>query len=263
MLTIQDYTVVSSLEEAYKMLQKRRINTLLGGGAFLSLGSKRIGTALDLSGLGLDYINDLVDAIEIGAMTSFRQIETSKLLQENFSGILPHAVSTIGGIQLRNIVTAGATVYSRYGFSDFLTALMVLDADVVLFQKGRISLDKFMKDGSPRDIVIKIILPKSELTAAYKSLRNSTSDLAILNAAVSRKGSTWRIAVGARPQRAALAVAAAEYLANNPLTPESIQHAAQLAAQELVFGTNLRAGREYRQEICQVLVKRAVMEVVK
>lgn len=262
MLTIQDYAVVNSLDEAYEILKKRRINTLLGGGGFLRLGSKRIGTAIDLSNLGLDYINELDDVIEIGAMTSFRQIETSSVLQKYFAGVLPKAVSTIGGIQLRNIVTIGATVYSRYGFSDLLTALMVLDADVLLYQKGKISLKKFMKEGSPRDIVSKIIIPKTDLRASFLSLRNSKNDLAVLNAAVSRQGLSWRIAVGARPQRAALALNAAEYLAGTPLSPESIRRTAELASQELVFGTNLRAGADYRKNICQVLIKRAVTEVL-
>lgn len=262
MLTIQDYAAVNSLDEAFELLEKRRINTLLGGGAFLRLGSKRIGTAIDLSKLALDYVNEMDNVIEIGAMTTLRQIETSSALLNNFTGVLPRAASAIGGVQLRNIATVGGTVYSRYGFSDFLTALMVLNADVLLYKKGKIPLEQFMKEGSPRDILIKVIVPKTGLKASFLSVRNSKNDLAVLNAAVSRQDSRWRIAVGARPQRAALAVNASLYLSESLRLPESVERAAILACKELVFGTNLRAGAEYRKNICQVLVKRAITEVL-
>ena len=57
MYTINQYVKVKSLEEAYELNQKR-MNAVLGGTLWLRLGSRAIQTAIDLSGLGLDQIED-------------------------------------------------------------------------------------------------------------------------------------------------------------------------------------------------------------
>lgn len=262
MFTIQDYALPETLEEAYRLLNKKKSSTILGGCAFLRMGSKKIGTGIDLSKLKLKYIEENDDAIEIGAMTTFREIETNPILQKHFYGILPKSVKNIVGIQLRNIVTAGATVYARYGFSDFITALLSLDTDVVLYQVGRISLEEFLEKGSEKDILTKIIISKTNRKAIFKDMRNSHSDYSILNVAVSCKENDFKIVVGARPQRAKIAKEASVYLGKSKLTEEDIEKASIIAVDELNFGSNIRGSKEYRKNICQVLVKRAIMEVL-
>lgn len=262
MLTIQDYILLESLEEAYEVLKANKNNTILGGCAFLKMGSKKIGKAVDLSNLHLNYIEENENTIEIGAMTTFREIETSPILKQYFNGILPKSVESIVGIQLRNIVTVGATVYSRYGFSDFITGLLSLDAEVVLYNAGRISLEEFLKNGAERDILEKIVLKKNNRKAAFQMMRNSKSDYAVLNVAVSELDNNWKIVVGARPQRAEIAKKASRYLAESEGKIEDIEQASMIAAGELIFGSNMRSSKEYRQSICRVLVKRAIMEVL-
>jgi len=262
MLTIKDYVLPKTLEEAYTILNLNKNNAILGGCAFLRLGSKQIETAIDLSDLALKYINEKDNQIEIGAMTTLREIETSPVLQKKFSGILPESVKNVGGVQLRNIVTVGGTVYSRYGFSDLNTALLSLDTDVVLHRKGRISLEEFLEKGAQKDILEKIIIRKTKCQASFKMMRNSAADYAILNVAVSKNDNDWKIAVGARPQRAKIAKEAGKYLAGSKKTNEEIEEAAVIATKELAFGSNTRGSKEYRESICKVLVKRAIMEVI-
>ena len=84
MYTIRQFLCPSSLEEAYQALTAARNNTVLGGCMWLRLGRRAIGTAIDLSALGLDRITDTGDTIEIGAMVSLRQLETSKLLRQQY-----------------------------------------------------------------------------------------------------------------------------------------------------------------------------------
>lgn len=262
MLAIQDYVLPETLEEAYEVLNTKRNNTILGGCAFLRMGSKKIGTAIDLSNLNLNFIQENEETIEIGAMTTFREVETSPILEKYFDGILPKSVSDIVGVQLRNIVTVGATVYSRYGFSDFITALLSLDAEVVLYNAGRVSLEEFLKNSSKKDILIKIIIEKTNRKAAFQMIRNSKSDYAILNVAVSKLDNDWKVVVGARPQRSEIAKDASEYLAESNGTMEEIEHAANVAVNELTFGSNIRGSEQYRKSICKVLVRRAIMEVL-
>ena len=81
------------------------------------------------------------------------------------------------------------------------------------------------------------------------------------NVSVSNTNGNFKICVGARPQRATVAVKASEFLSNNELNNENIIKASKIAAEELSFGSNMRASREYRKAICISLVKNALMEV--
>lgn len=265
MIAIKEYSIPASIEEAYELLKEKRNSMVFGGGAFIRMGTKNITTAIDLSKSNLDYITEDEDTIQIGAMTTFGNIEHSKILKENFNDILAKSVREIVGIQLRNIVTVGGTVYSRYGFSDFITGLLALDTTVNLHKQGSISLEKFLKEGSKeRDILESIWIKKDNRKASFLSMRNSKGDYAILNAAISNLNGEYRIAVGARPNRGVLAYKAMDYLNNkdNGISKKSVVKAAKLASEELKFGSNTRGSNIYRKQLCYVLVKQGLLEVI-
>ncbi|KLU60821.1 putative oxidoreductase [Peptococcaceae bacterium CEB3] len=261
MFSTRDLLQPETFEQAYETLISRRSNTVLGGCAFLRLGRKKMGTAIDLSKLGLNFIREADHRVEIGAMTTLRDIETSPLLASSFSGLLPRAVRNIVGVQFRNGATVGGSVFSRSGFSDLLTALLVLDCEVTLFHGGTMPLAEFACGAYEKDILTKISLGLDARAAAYQSFRNTTSDFSVLNVAVSCLGGRWLVAVGARPQRARVAVNASEFLSQEGGAETNASAAALLAGAELSFGTNMRATAEFRRALCQVLVKRAVTEV--
>ncbi|WP_371372362.1 xanthine dehydrogenase family protein subunit M [Sporomusa aerivorans] len=261
MFTLLNVAQPDTLQEAYKILTAKRSNTILGGSSYLRMGSQSIHTGVDLSKLGLQYIQETESFIEIGAMATLRNVEKHPALAKYFNGILPQAVSNIIGVQFRNVATVGASVFSRYGFSDLITALLVLDTEVELFHGGRMSLADFLDTPRTKDILTKVIIPVTGRQAAYYTLRNSASDYPLLAVAVSCYDNQWQIAVGARPTRAKLAVHAAGLLTAAAVAPEDIEQAAQQAAEELPFGDNMRASAEYRRAMCRVLVKRAVTEV--
>lgn len=257
-----NYVLPESVEEAYEALQSKKSARLIGGGCFIRMGDKKIGLAVDLSKSGLDYINELDDEIEIGAMTSLRTFETSKVLKEHFGDIIEDSVKHIIGVQLRNIATIGATTYSKYGFSDPLTALLALDADIYLHKGGRISLESFLKEDTlRRDILEKVIIKKNVSAASFQTIRTSAVDYAILSVAVALIDGKYRIAVGARPQRAELALGAMEFINENEFNEENISKTCHMVSEELHFGTNNRGSAEYRRELSKVLTKRAIMEV--
>ncbi|AGK95474.1 FAD binding domain-containing protein [Clostridium pasteurianum] len=262
MFTIQKLVQPESLAAAYKTLIERKNNSILSGCAFLRMGSKSIGTAIDLSKLDLNYIREQEHYIEIGAMTNLREFETHYLLKEYFGRVLGKAVSNIIGVQFRNIVTVGATVFSKYGFSDVITALLALDTEVELYNGGRINLEDFLNMPYEKDILTRIFIKKNSRKAVYKDLRNAVSDYPILNVTVSSLKNNWVIVVGARPGKAAIAKEASKELNKENLTEEDIDKAADMASKELAFGTNMRGSEEYRKAMCKVLVKRAIMEVL-
>lgn len=261
MLRIDNYLRAESLAEAHQTLLAEPASVILGGCGYLRLGDRRIGTAIDLSGLGLDYIRDGGDDIEIGAMTTLRAIETHLLTTSLFDGVLAASVRDIVGVQLRNVVTLGGTVAGKYPFSDPLTALSALKTRVVLFTQGEMALADYLAGSAHKDIVVQVRIRKDDRRAAFASMRRTRTDYAVLNCAVSAMAADYRIVVGARPGRATLATEAMDYLAAHGLDDTTAARAGEIAAASLKFGDNPRGSARYRQAICPVLVRRALMEV--
>jgi len=262
LITFGEYIRPKNIDEAYERFICKKNATLVGGGCYLRMGNRKIGLAIDLCDVGLNFINENEDTIEIGAMTTLRELETSSLLKKHFGKILSDSVKNIVGVQLRNIASIGGTVFSKYGFSDPITALLSLDADIVLYNGGKLSLEKFLvEDCRRKDILEKIIIHKDIKNTSFQMMRNSEVDYAILNAAISTKNNEFRIAVGARPGTAALSYKAMDYINNTEINEENAYRAGEVAAGELSFGSNSRASADYRREICKVLVKRGILEV--
>lgn len=263
MITFGDYVKPKTAQEAYEIISTKKPARVMGGGMYMKMGTRRIGLLVDLCDAGLNYINETDDSVEIGAMTTFRDMETSKVLNRCFDNLISDGVRDVIGVQFRNIVTIGGTVYIKHGFSDLITPLLALNAKVVFVGGGEVSLEDYLKeDKMRRDVLEKVIIPKREVKASYKSIRISKGDYAVLVVSVSKDADGFRIVVGARPRAAALAYKAMEFLNGNDATEENIIKAAEMASEELTFGTNTRGSKEYREEVCKVLVKRALKEVV-
>lgn len=257
MITIKEYFVASNLEEAYNKLISGKKNSILGGMMWLRMQHKMVPVAIDLSQLGLDQIEEKEDVIEIGAMTSLKQIEESKVLEAYFGTVFKEAFSHIVGTQFRNTATIGGSVFSRFGFSDPLTVLLALDVKVELYGAGIMSLDEFMQLPPKRDLLVKLILKKQKIKAIYKCQRQTATDFPNLTVCISKQDDEYKIVVGARPSKAKLAYNAMKKLQDGGEFTE----VAEIAASELNFGTNIRASKAYRTHLAKVLVRRGLEEL--
>lgn len=129
------------------------------------------------------------------------------------------------------------------------------------------SLEAFLagdngKAGDGPALIEKIIVDVETGRGAYQSVRNTKSDLPILNASASFGKGGWRIAVGARPGSAKLAKKAAQMLGGSAKPDAAaIAQAASAATGELSFGDDIRGTAAYRADVCQALVRRAITEV--
>lgn len=85
MIGIQKYIRAQSLEEAYQLNQSRA-NRVMGGMLWLKTGKGNVNTVIDLCGLGLDGIEETEEAFVIGAMTSLREIELHRGLNQYTQG---------------------------------------------------------------------------------------------------------------------------------------------------------------------------------
>ena len=73
-------------------------------------------------------------------MATLRSLEVCPLLAEGPLSILPSSVSHLLGPAFRNLATVGGSVGARLPQSELLTALLALDAKVVLYGRGTISM---------------------------------------------------------------------------------------------------------------------------
>ncbi|WP_297418520.1 FAD binding domain-containing protein [Clostridium sp.] len=260
MFTIKNYVVVENLEQAYELNQKRN-NTILGGIAWLKMGNRNIDTAIDLSKVGLNKIEEDEESFKIGCMCTLRELEVHKSLNSYFNGAIAKSLIHIVGVQFRNCATIGGSIYSRFGFSDILTVLIALDTYVELYKGGIIPLEIYKDMQYDNDILLRIIIKKDSRSVSYLTHRMSATDIPTLAVAVSRNEGKWKIVLGARPQRAMVVSSSEEILSEVP-SKEEIDSLLSDIAKNVKFGSNMRGSKEYRQILAKVFINRAIEEIV-
>ena len=247
MLHMQQYVKASSLDEAYTLLMKNRNHQILGGMQWLKMQDCVVPMAIDLQALHLDEIKEQEDYIEIGAMCTLRQMGTSPILLKAFGTLIQDSIKDIVGVQFRNTATIGGSLYSRFGFSDILTAFMVLDTSVVLYHQGEIKLGDYSKQPYERDILTHIRIRKEPLLTKFLCMRKSATDLSVLTFSIAKTATNYRIAIGARPKRAELVVF--------PVSYDDKQIEEALFAIELA--DNMRGSKEYRKALVHAFVQKS------
>ena len=256
MIRIKEYVVAESLEQAYLLNQKKN-NRIIAGMLWLKMSRLNINTAIDLSDLGLDKIEETQEEFRIGCMTSLRDIEQHVGLNEYTQDAISDCLKDIVGVQFRNLATIGASIYSRFGFSDALCLLLCLDTYVELYKGGIVPLCEYNEMKKDRDILIRIIIKKQKnFKCAFTCLRNSKTDFSVINVALSRSLGTVSVCVGARPMRA-------KRLSFDLSQIQSKQELAEMVCNSLSFGSNMRATGRYRKHLAGILISRLWEEIIR
>lgn len=256
MYTAQQYVKAESLQQAWELNQKRS-TTLLAGGCWLRMTRRRVGTLVDLSGLGLNTIEETDEEFVLGAMTTLRQLETHEALNRQFNGLFKAMTRHIVGVQFRNCATLGGSIAARFGFSDLLCALMALDCDVELVKAGRVSLVGYAKMPYDNDVLARIYVKKNGRRPVYRSMRNAETDLPVLAVAASEQNGQVRVVVGARPAKAAIVQAKLPVNADE----NEVKAFCDAMQKQLTFAGNMRAGEPYRRHLANVLTRRCLAEL--
>lgn len=265
MLKIREYVKVKDLEEAYQLNQKRSA-CVLGGMVWLKMGSRNVGTAIDLSGLGLDTIEENEEEFRIGAMVSLRDLETHKGLEEYTRGAMKESLRHIVGVQFRNCATAGGSIFGRFGFSDVLTMFLAMDSYVELYKGGILPMEEFAGMKRDRDILVRILVKKQPASMAYISQRNSSTDFPVLACGVSLfEDGGAKVTLGGRPGKAVLVKdeekLLKDFLKKDPdRQKEAAEAFAAYAREHVRTGSNMRGSARYRSHLAEVLVRRALTQ---
>lgn len=258
MYTIKNYVRADSLEQAYELMQKGRNNIIIGGNLWLKMGQRNILNAIDLSGLGLDKIEENEEGYLIGCMVSLRELEVHQGLNDRFNHIFYEALHHIVGVQFRNLATVGGSVFPRFGFSDVLSVLMACDTYVDLYHAGRVPLSEFVSMPRDKDILTHIYIKKDTRKVRYKSFRNTETDFPSLTCAVAKVEKDWEVVLGARPLQA-IKITIAEL--KDPLDEKQRKEFTEEVLKRTAFGSNMRGSAQYRRELARVLIGRCIKEI--
>ncbi len=254
MITIQKYVRAQSLEEAWQLNQAKR-NRIVGGMLWLRLGRGGVGTAIDLSGLGLDRIEETDTEFSIGAMATLRQLEQHEGLNAYCGGAVRNAVKDIVGVQFRNMATIGGSIWGRFGFSDVLTVFLAMDCYVELYKGGIVALEDFAGMKKDNDILVRLIVKKTPGKVVYTAMRNQRTDFPVLTCALSNIGGEPKAVIGARPAKAMV------IRDENSLLPVDPKAFAAYVAEKAPTDSNIRGSAAYRTHLIRVLTERAAKEL--
>lgn len=262
-MNINDYVTPVNLDEAYNLLTESKKNHIIAGGAWLKLSIKSAEKLISLEKLDLKYINQNKDYIEIGSMTTLREIETNEIIKSLYGGILSEALGNIMGINVRNIATIGGSVMGKFSFSDIFPVLLVMDAKLVFYKKGEVSLSDFLQEPKfEKDVLLKVLLKNQKGKGFFKKVAITPLDFAIINIACLKNNNGISISVGSTPYIAKTCNKAMEYIENvKTINDNEISKCTEIAMEELKFSNNLRASKEYREELAKVYITRGLKQV--
>ena len=224
MIKIKDYVRVGSLEEAYELNQKRSA-CILGGMLWTKMGQRQVQTAIDLSGLGLDQIEESEEEFSMGGSIFGRF---------GFSDVLTLFLALDTEVEL---VHAGRMPLAEFACSkrdrDVLVRLIVKKHEgVTVYQSHRNSRTDF-----------------PVLTCAVR--------------VEDGKGCAVLGARPAKAARVELPAELAEKLAAGKASAEELKAAASEISDQFTYGSNMRGSAEYRHHLGRVLLRRCMEEIQK
>jgi CO/xanthine dehydrogenase FAD-binding subunit len=218
LLNLVEYHWAEHIDDAMLLLSRLDVKTvpLAGGTYLLSLHDDSIQAVVDLRDLGLNYIIEDARGVHIGAMTTLQNMADAPPLKNLAMGLLARAALASSSSQLiRNCATLGGTLGAgAHSQADLLTALTVMDAEVVLRsnskslvnlsggslehpglalsgvtlrgkQERRVPSSELSLERRPSELIVEVIIPHPApgCGTSFMRIGRTSADVALLNAA--------------------------------------------------------------------------------
>jgi aerobic carbon-monoxide dehydrogenase medium subunit len=262
-----DYEVAESVDHAIELLGSGRDAKVLAGGhsllPLMRLRMARPEVLVDIGRLSdLSYVREDGDAIAIGALTRYRDLEQDELLR-SACPILSEVVATIGDPQVRHRGTLGGSVAHCDPASDGPTILLALGAELVVRGPGgerRLpiaeSFGGFLQTAlDPQEVLTEIRVPKAA-GGAYQKFTRRSQDWATVGVAAVRVNGGIHVGLTNMGPIALRASGVEEALASGA-DPAA---AAERAAEGTKPPSDHNGSAEYREHLVKVLTRRALEE---
>ncbi len=273
---LKEYVRPQSVDEALGFLSRGDVETRLYAGATsLAFSRPAVERVIDLTRLPLSAIEITQDSLEIGALTSIRDLERHPLIQSFCGGILRQACDRLASTPLRNLITAGGNLLGGFPWSDLPAAFLTLDAELRVVSAEGNSVRPMAPKGIVKrhdmiqtsEILTGIRLPtdRAGRRGAFIKLAKTTVDFGIVVGAVSFGIDSGgrildpRVACGSVTAEAMRIRQAEELLSGQDPSDELFELAGRAAATAITPRADTRAPEDYRREMLGVTVTRALV----
>lgn len=280
-----DYFEPKSIGEALSLLEKYgETAKVIAGGTDVMVDIKykeEPETLVNIKRLpNLAGIRQNSGGLRIGPLTTIRDIETSRLVQEKFP-VLWGATHQFASLQIRNTATIGGNICRASPSGEVLTPLLVLEAKaIVVFPEGEKTVplsSLFLGPGKTilgaKGLLTGIEIPDQPEKSASVYLKHAVRgamDIAMVGVAVlivmNSDGASLkeaRIGLGAVAPTPIRAPKAEAILRGKVLNQALAGEAAQIAASEARPISDQRSSAEYRSWIVEALTSRGLQQTWK
>jgi CO/xanthine dehydrogenase FAD-binding subunit len=273
-----EYRKPKTVSQALKLLAKFKKAAVLAGGTDIIAEIKEEMTApealIDIKGLReLSKIDFKNSKLTIGALVTFAEIIESKIINSKFP-VLAEVARTVGSVGIRNRATMVGNICSAVPCMDSGPVLSAYEAVIeVRGARGKLKIkigDFFL---GPRKTALKkgelvtgisLPLPDKKHAGCYVKLgRYSGEDLAqasVLILALPKHA--YRIAFGSVGPTPIRARKIEKLLNGQELNDVLIEKAKSMILQTVTPITDIRATKEYRLQMCQVMFERGIKAAV-
>jgi carbon-monoxide dehydrogenase medium subunit len=270
-----DYVVAEHPDHAIELLGKREDAKLLAGGHSLIPAMKlrlaRPALLIDVGRIGdLSYVQEEGDTIAIGALTRYKDVAASSVLQEHCA-IVSSTAGQVGDPQVRHRGTIGGSLAHGDPASDLPSVILAVGAELVVrgssgdrsIPARDFFLGVFHTALAHDEMLVEVRVPKLGSAGwSYTKTSRRAQDWATVAVAavVHGNGSIERasIALTNMGSTSLQAREAEEALASG----SSIEDAAALAAEGTDPPSDLAASSDFRRHLARVLTRRALEEAV-
>ena len=277
-----DYTAAASVDEALAALAEYgdEVEFIAGGTSLILMMQQGLVQPAKVVGLGnikelLGIKRSADGGLEVGAMTTHRQLETSPEAFA-YAAALPQSLGVIATIRIRNQATLGGNLVHADPAQDPPPVLIALDATIDVVSSGggarTIAMESFFTDFFETQLGENELLrsvkvppmPAGSRLAYKKFLPRTEDDYATVSVAV-RLGvdadgtcKDIRIGLGALGVTPLRAKAVESALLGQKLTAESIREASALVRDEVDPLDDVRGSAGYKREMARVWTERTI-----
>lgn len=229
---------------------------------------------VDIKGVpGLDRIVLDGDLLSIGSLVTFTDLIESDVVRSK-APVLAEMAKQVASVGLRNRATLVGNICAAVPCCDSGPVLLALDAEIVVLGTGGervVPMAQWFK--APRKTALtdgefvtglRIRLPKGRWGAVFAKLgRYKGEDLAQASVTVTAtERNEYRVAFGSVAPTPVRAARVEALLAGKTIDDALIAQAVALVVQETRPITDIRASKEYRLHMCEVMLARALRAAV-
>lgn len=234
-------------------------------------------TLMDMSEAGLNEIKVQKKVIVIGSMVSLEELVSSEIIRGQWNGVLSRAASLSTTLASRNLATVGGVLLNPCNPPEVMTVLLALDAVVTLIQTDgkvvHVPVATFLSDGCPalpeKTLIRDITLPiHYRINCVMDRVSRTEKDTSIVCVVVrgnltQKTVHDLRIAVSGANSAPKRFLSVEDMISEKAFTVTLINDAAKLVKDECEAVTDFRGSAEYRTEMAETLVRRALLTLRK